>query len=88
MSNEQTRKQEQPLDGEGSYSAMRRYNQHLGAAVDSGDLEGGAEDARRAMEEREREGLERAAEEGKRGPNKKGQTVAPTPKQAQDKAKE
>jgi hypothetical protein len=88
MSNEQDQKQQQPLEGEGSYSATRRYNQHLGDAVDSGDLEAGAEEARQAMEGSEREALERAAEEGKRGPNKKGQTVAPTPQQAQKKAKE
>jgi hypothetical protein len=86
MSNASTQK-EDTLEGEGSYSATRRYNQHLADAIDTGDLEAGAEQAREAMEGAEREALERAAAEGK-GPNKKGQTVAPTPKQAQDKAKD
>jgi hypothetical protein len=87
MSNEQTQKQGQTLEGEGSYGATRRYNQQLGDAVDAGDLEAGADEAQQAMEGPEREALERAAEQGKRGPNEKGQTVAPTPKQAQHEPK-
>ena len=58
----------QPLEGEGSYSATRRYNQHLGDAVASGDLEGGAEEAGRALDGPDGRELQRAAEEAKTGP--------------------
>ena len=86
MSNAPTQK-DGTLEGEGSYSAARRYNQHLADTIGTGDLEAGAEEARKAMEGPEREPFERAAEEGKQGPNEKGQTVAPTPKQTRDEAK-
>jgi len=62
------KKLHQPLEGEGSYSATRRYNKHLGDAVASGDLEEGAERARRAVEGPEGPQLKRAAEQAKRGP--------------------
>ena len=58
----------QPLEGEGSYSATRRYNQHLADAVTSGDLEAGAKEAARALDGPEGEELRRAAEEAKAGP--------------------
>ena len=65
----------QPVEGEGSYTATRRYNQHLGDAVDSGDLEAAADEARRALEGPEREELERAEQQGKEGPKKKAPVV-------------
>ena len=68
MSNEATRKQGQALEGEGSYDATRRYNEHLAKAIYGGELEAGAEEARAAMEGPERELLERAAAAAKRGP--------------------
>ncbi len=68
MSNEATRKLGQALEGEGSYSATRRYKEHLAEAIDSGDIEAAAEAAREAMEGAERESLERAAATAKRGP--------------------
>jgi hypothetical protein len=65
-------KKEEPkksaLEGEGSYSATRRYNQHLAEAIDSTDVEAAADEARRAMEGPEGEELARAAEEAKKGP--------------------
>ncbi len=46
MSNEQSQKPEQAPEGEGSYSATRRYNRHLADAIEGSDLEAGAEAAR------------------------------------------
>ncbi len=68
MKKDESKKVDQPLEGEGSYSATRRYNKPRGDAVASGDLEPGAEQARRAMDGPEAEELERAAEQAKRGP--------------------
>jgi hypothetical protein len=68
MNNQDPKKSTQPLEGEGSYTATRKYNQDLADASDSGDLEAGAEAARVAMEGPEREELERAAAQGKAGP--------------------
>ena len=59
------------LEGEGSYTATRRYNQHLAEAIDSGDIEAAADEARRAVEGPEGEELARAAEEAKKGPKHK-----------------
>jgi len=68
MNKHESKKSVQPVEGEGSYSATRRYNQHLGDAVTSGDLEAGAEEARRAVDGPEGKELERAAEDAKKGP--------------------
>jgi hypothetical protein len=68
MKKDESKKSHQSLEGEGSYSATRRYNKHLGDAVASGDLEARAEQARRAVEGPEGEELARAAERAKRGP--------------------
>jgi hypothetical protein len=68
MSNQQPKKASEPVEGEGSYTATRNYNQHLAEAIDSGDLEAGAAEAGRAMEGPEREELERAAADAKKGP--------------------
>ena len=59
------------LEGEGSYSATRRYNKHLGEAIESGDTEAGAEEALRAVEGPEGPELARAAEDAKKGPKQK-----------------
>ena len=66
------------LEGEGSYSATRKYNQHLGEAIDSGDIEAAADEARRAIDGPEGPELRRAEEQGKAGPKVK-QTPAPKP---------
>ena len=79
MKKDESQESEQPLEGEGSYSATRRYNKHLGDAVASGDLESGAEEAHRAIEGAEGEELTRAAEEAKKGP-KGGAAREPLPK--------
>ncbi len=67
MTTNKSETQKQPVEGEGSYSATRAYNQHLGDAIESDDLEAGADAARRAMEGPEREELERAAARTKQG---------------------
>jgi len=71
MKNEDSKKSTQPVEGEGSYTATRRYNQHLGDAIDSGDVDAAADAARRAMEGPERAELEQAARQGKAGPKQK-----------------
>jgi len=70
MKIDESKKSDQSLEGEGSYRATRRYNQHLGDAIASGDLEAGAEAASRALEGPEGQELERAAEAAKRGPKR------------------
>ena len=82
MNNEKSKKSDQPLEGEGSYSATRRYNQHLGDAIASGDLEAGAEAARHAVEGPEGPELERAAEEAKKGPKQGAKSPTPSGKAA------
>jgi hypothetical protein len=59
-------------EGEGSRTAAREYNEGLQQAIASGDLDGDAEEARRALEGPEGEELRRAEQAGKRG--------KPTPK--------
>lgn len=68
MKKDESKNSEQAIEGEGSYSATRRYNKHLGDAIESGELEAGADAARRAVEGAEGAELERAAEQAKRGP--------------------
>jgi hypothetical protein len=70
MKNDDSKKT-QPVEGEGSYTATGRYNQHLGDAIDSGDVEAAADAARRALEGPERAELERAERQGKAGPARK-----------------
>jgi hypothetical protein len=68
MKNTDSKKPTQPLEGEGSYTATRRYNEHVGDAIDAGDIEAAADAARRALEGPEGAELERAARQGKAGP--------------------
>ena len=72
MNEQEAKKSVQPLEDEGSFSAKRRYNQHLGDAVTSDDLEAGAELARRALEASEGRELERAAGEATKEPKGAG----------------
>ena len=67
---DQDRKQEQggKLEGEGSYTATRQYNRHVGEHQREQDVEQLAQSAREAVEGEEGEELRRAEEEGKRGP--------------------
>jgi hypothetical protein len=57
------------VEGEGSYTATRRYNEHLGKHLESHDVEGEAKAAREALEGDEREELEAAERRGKQGPS-------------------
>lgn len=57
------------LEGEGSYSATRSYNQNLSRALgDKRGIERGAEAARRAVEGPEGAALREAEKLGKAGP--------------------
>lgn len=75
-----TPSKEGQLEGEGSYTGTRRYNEHLEQHQKTHDTEQLAEKARRALEGAEAEELAQAERRGKRGP---AGPVAPTP----DKAK-
>ena len=68
MKKDESQNSDQAVEGEGSYSATRRYNKHLGDAIESGELDAGAEAARRALNTPEGAELERAAKQAKRGP--------------------
>jgi len=57
------------VEGEGSYSATREYNKHLGRALeDKKGIEQGAEEARKAVEGPEGAALRAAEQKGKAGP--------------------
>jgi hypothetical protein len=75
MNDQDSKKSTQPLEGEGSYEATRRYNEHLRAAVEAGGAEAAADAARRALEGPEGAELKRAEQRGKAGP--KRSTVSP-----------
>lgn len=57
------------VEGEGSYTGTRRYNEHVKKHVETQNTEELAERAKRALEGDERAELEEAEERGKRGPN-------------------
>ena len=61
-------KPEPSLQGEGNYSATRRYNERLAEAIDEGEISAGAEAARRALEGPEGAELLRAEQNAKKGP--------------------
>jgi hypothetical protein len=56
------------LEGEGSYSATRRYNEKLKSHVREQDVSKLAEDARRALEGPERTSLRKAEKSARKGP--------------------
>jgi hypothetical protein len=59
------------VEGEGSYSATRAYNQNLGRALkDKRSIDRGAERARQAVEGPEGPALRDAEKRGKSGPDK------------------
>jgi hypothetical protein len=70
----QSSKREQPppqagkVEGEGSYTSTRRYNEHLKKTIETKDTEELGEQARRALEGEERQELEEAERRAKRGP--------------------
>lgn len=55
------------VEGEGSYTATRRYNEGVQEHLATHDVEAEAEEALEALEGEEREELEAAEERGKRG---------------------
>jgi hypothetical protein len=59
------------VEGEGSYTGTRRYNEHVAKHLASHDVEREAEEAREALEGDEREELEAAERSGKQGPSGK-----------------
>jgi hypothetical protein len=61
------------VEGEGSYSATRDYNERTAKFIEKGKVEKAAQEAKRAMDSPERAGLEKAEAEGKAGkiPGKK-----------------
>lgn len=56
------------VEGEGSYTSTRRYNEHLKRTIETKDTEELGEQARQALEGDEREELEEAERRAKRGP--------------------
>ncbi len=63
---EDTRPKQSPVEGEGSYSGARAYDQGVEKTVKSGKVERKAKEAKRAVEGRDGEALRRAENEGKR----------------------
>ncbi len=57
------------VEGEGSYTATRRYNEHLEQHIQTHNTEELAKEARRALEGDEKEELEEAERQAKRGPS-------------------
>jgi hypothetical protein len=53
-------------EGEGSQSGARDYNERTRSFVESGQVEGKAKEAEKAIEGKEGEALKRAEQEGKR----------------------
>jgi hypothetical protein len=58
------------VEGEGSYSATRRYNAGLKKHIESADVDELAEAAREALEGEEGQELRDAEERAKRGPER------------------
>jgi hypothetical protein len=56
------------VEGEGSYTGTRRYNEHVKKTIEKGNIDELAEEAKRALEGDEKEELEEAERLGKRGP--------------------
>lgn len=56
------------VEGEGSYTGTRRYNEHVKKHLETGNVEEEAKQARQALEGDERAELEDAERRAKRGP--------------------
>jgi hypothetical protein len=65
------------VEGEGSYTSARRYNDRLQKHIEDEDVEAQAEAAKKALEGDERKELEDAERRAKRGP------VPPRPEPSQ-----
>ena len=62
-----TGKKKDAVEGEGSYSGTRDYNQRTAEFIKKGKVDKAAKDAERAMESGEAEDLKSAEEKGKAG---------------------
>jgi len=67
VQNEKKEGEKEPVSGEGSYEATRRYNDGLEKSVQKGDADKLAEEAKKALEGPEGEALRKAEEQGKQG---------------------
>lgn len=85
MAQDQNKETQNEVEGEGSYTATRRYNQHLAEHQQEQDVEQLAERAREAIDGEEGEELKRAEEKGKSGPNA-AEENRPERRESQDKA--
>ena len=56
------------VEGEGSYTATRRYDEHVKKHIETGNVEEEAKRAKQALEGDERAELEDAERRAKRGP--------------------
>jgi hypothetical protein len=63
---EDTSRKTSKVEGEGSYTAAREYDQQVEKTVKSGKVEKKAQEAKRALEGKEGADLTRAEAEGKR----------------------
>ncbi len=70
--------QQPSVEGEGSYTATRRYNEGVREHLQTHDVEAEAEEAREALEGEEREELEAAEEQGKRAAHRQMRPVQQT----------
>ncbi len=61
-------KSDSKIEGEGSYSAARRYDADVRDFVKSGQVDESAEDAKRAIDGPDGPSLSEAEKQGKRGP--------------------
>lgn len=59
------------VEGEGSYTGSRRYNEGVKQHIANNDTEELAERAKRALQGEERQELEEAEQRAKRGPSPK-----------------
>jgi hypothetical protein len=64
------------LEGEGSYTATRRYNSQLAEFQRTADVAGAAQKAAKALDGKEGTELRKAEGRGKRGPTSKSQPRA------------
>jgi hypothetical protein len=65
-----TKNKKSGLEGEGSYSATRKYNEGLAKHQKQANVDALAKSARKAVEGPEGAELRRAEEQGKRGPRR------------------
>lgn len=65
--NDTSKKSKDGVEGEGSYSGTRDYNERTAEFIKKGKVDEAAQDAKRAMESSEAADLKAAEEKGKAG---------------------